>query len=725
MRIQRPMTVGATLEKLPSLKTLPGHKRTEDDKNESEGGHFPREKRQTSSQKSNESTLPNPLNKTVTTTYNMLKHGRGFLNTVNATNDQKITTATDYAGLLGNDSDHAERTLSKWSKSASFFKLGLLSHSKSGRKLYRKEKTTAQGSTTEATTRANYKRRTPMKAPSLKPLSIHIALLGLGCVMAFMVLVGILRHYTRQRGASKHLREMHPGIIPSRKHRSRRRSLTRDRKHGCDWVWSMSTILEQDDEDQADQPVSVTPNLTEHHDPNSNGQHQDFSSMTPENGHKSSSSSTDILIEPREQSNYGICSTERIRWDEMRSDQDYQEDHTSDELTDASTDSTESQPMMPLASPEPSDPSMPSVSEAHRSSFHYPRRALSSYRYVGERSTKCIERCHRHALRESVSSLETVHQNFQEHVSNENNPNKYSRFCSTLEPADPSFSYSQEETHLLRTSRNLSAPSPVPNDVRHCCTASVIDNTPTNASVVGDCTQNQAEPLRLLPSASSCVIDTVPCPLQTDLCSTHDRNSLNTRQDSPLDYTLNVHCSSAMTQNTSCINTLPKPQNRNSNNGRHRRHQARSRMRNHLARTSTLTPHQVQGINVVGFLNEPAREGEEIRTNHSQTTVNTGSSRSRSLSPQGFAGPTDLAISARSPTVSTRDSQPSWSAETQMSQQTPVFSLQSSPLQISANEDVQQGQVLVQQLSNGAQLIYIPAPPLPSYGEDNPPPYQL
>lgn len=233
---------------------------------------------------------------------------------------------------------------------------------------------------------------------------------------------------------------------------------------------------------------------------------------------------------------------------------------------------------------------------------------------------------------------------------------------------------------------------------------SISDISSELACTTQDAACNQVESSRSIDLASRCFMENEACPFFKEIHNSQDQNQPKEHDNMQ---SLSLHHTQP--------NTFYKPVH----SGYHRRHRERRRIRDHLARTYQLTTH---ANNETMVHREPSYPEN---TRPVMALVAPVMTRSRSLSPGHFGSArTDEPHYSNIPFVSTRRCLLLPQFEMERSEQTSATSQQNLTLSTSSSGDLQKGQVMVQQLSNGAQLIYIPAPPLPKYGEESPPPYQ-
>ena len=480
-------------------------------------------------------------------------------------------------------------------------------------------------------TKSNSKASPEIKASSLKPLSIHAALFGLGSVMAAVVLVGLLRYLVKHLEASEHLLDVYPETRISSKQRLVRQSLSRKRKNSCDrmWLCSMSTIMELEEENLVDTTNSSSSDSSENRELLGNHQHptariQELCVRETEHSNQTSSLST-------------------------APDDSQDERNAHRELTEAAMG--EETLNIGQSCPEP------------WFSNHLNNECSSS----------------------SSSNMSTVERTIEQ-LDAQVTSARYSE-PSTL----PLLSTNCKRNEYARASRKLTSTSRESNNqTRYIHKTSTRASTPRSEDTEVQNIRDQVDTAHLSHQTLE-----GRSPAQTARFLSH--GSVGTPEHSCL-------------ETASSFNHRSSPQNARSNSQNRRRHQERRRVQAHLFRQSLPTSHPNSSES--GSSGSIYRTGLSLTNNRADRLLSRGPHDSGAMMP----------ISALPSTFLGRTPQ-QWQTEAQRSVQTLASSESSSAAATPANEDVQQGKVLVQQLSNGAQLIYIPAPHLPEYGEDKPPPY--
>ena len=614
-----------------------------------------------------------------------------------------------------------------------------------------------------------------LNSSSLRPLSMQASLLGLGTVMAAVVLVGILRHYVRQRDMSKRLREVHSDHRFSRKRRARRsRSLSRSRNLSSDrgWIWSMSTIPEQEDEDLIDQAPGLT-----HIPPQVAGLHTTGEQPTPECSVESVSTTT--AVAHAELSNITAQSLKEVteagelnnfreaRLDAWLLSSSAEESSTLADSTDgggssdAHAEDVRAQRELSISDPSSDPPNATPPSSDDQGIGHVTNRYTNPLSSTMTFSSSIRQPLR--GLRKSMDWLERRHSNGgppsptcssgESMLVPETNVERHSdlesqsgpRFLGEddLHSTDMSDSNASRRQHTrqglsqlseyLKVS-NSSLPSvPEANASPRNCSGHPrrFIEMRTRHTAHGDGNQNTEDQVDASLSSSICspgnerslsrIVDCVPRP------SGPERNS----HESPPDYisacpenypsfspmtnlnpqTVSIGCtvSSNLPQSVVCDSNR-------SDNTRHgqRRRQERARLHKHLFRVSPLVtrPNPLESE----FLHRNTEPEVNLgQPAHSQA-ASSNTERVNPISHQTTRASDRVSANSDGPTFPESGVR-TWRAEAGASR---PCAAQRPPL----SNDICQGNVFVQQLSNGAQLIYIPAPPLPEYGEDSPPPYQ-
>ncbi|RUS76251.1 hypothetical protein EGW08_015994 [Elysia chlorotica] len=484
-----------------------------------------------------------------------------------------------------------------------------------------------------------------------KTLPIQAALLGLCAVMTAVILVSLLRYIIKRRVASRHCQEFYQESALSPKPRLKRGLHPRNRKHFYDrmWFWSMSTIIEHEDENLVEQTHSSRSDCSE-------GRHVRTSrSGGLDSGHAHSSRSEDAESQ------------------DTHSD-DHQPTLGSQYLCEGDAE--------------------------HRSAVSSPTPSANDPADGGNSCRGCTQAAHGEQM---LDIRPTGH----EHRVSRQLPDEPSGISDNKE-ATPAQCLKPSSLSLSPTNHECSNPSASQYSMPSESTdqEQPAHESPTGVPSSGHAHVESQSPCETVLHASRLTAGESSLAPMLGFDSDPEPQAC-TPLNSLLETSLETH-SQAHPQTVFF--------SRHSSGQRRRRHHERSRVHNHLFRRSHRAAQQHASES---NFPDGANHAERFLPNHGSAerpltlpvcdfgamvplhTLPTGFSMF--LARQGQPPPTE-------PPASTPESE------------SPETTCAVSP---GASEDVHPGNVLVQQLSNGAQLIYIPAPPLPEYvaGEDNPPPY--
>ncbi|GFN93831.1 hypothetical protein PoB_002033700 [Plakobranchus ocellatus] len=598
---------------------------------------------------------------------------------------------------------------------------------------------------------------------SVKPLSMQVALLSSGSIMAAVVLVAILRQYVRRHDNAKRDRESH--LRPGVKRRSRRRRSSRGKKYTSrrSFIWSMSTIHENDDEELHDQ--MFTPN----------SESQDSSS--------------------RREEELGDAYTEDIFTDAVIT-------VNSEELQRVPNEVARSSSLPVEESNEPNDINNPEITEISVTESDEPI-SLSNYSISSSNYSTCLSSfavpatnnsCSQDSPNNSVSypasSRDVVSNPWQSQTFIRNGvgaAQSRRRLCDTPEVGQVSSglpseiddgtslittdsleerttcdgiaslddnskliplqestsSYSlQEDSELSGFARASILPSPsnapAAGPIAYHCDAGFVERDEATASNDGNPSMdylihenNQSQINEISP-------ETLEGPLLYDTISSGNQPSNNYSpelhfEESPPDYIsacLGNHFSPQSPSNLNCANShntsvysscfrqhyrsLTSPtRHRPRHTGNGRRRVERARLNSHLYRESQ----RCSDSNVARLESSRESSVREVNRIYGLQTDMMGSSLNSPRVSENFVPP-----SLQRSLVSRQGISQQPGADASLS--TYMQFLPANRRSVTSSGDFQQDEVLVQHLSSGAQLIFIPPPALPNYCEDNPPPYQ-